>query len=266
MTPLSVVRSSFVLTVALVGLVACLATPTAAVAQTLVTPADPAGWLIGPFPLAADVDSGFEEGPDTPPFGSGSFFTAIPDPAEKVILARNDYHDLPLANLTALSFWTFIEPAATNTNNWYVNLYFDVDGDSTYDGVRLDYVPPSGSVATGVWQQWDAFAGTWNVNTGGTTTLASFLASNPDARFNAFSAPDGGAVRFNMGDTASSYVGFDGNLDGIRIAHSDVGDTTWDFEAAVDFNVTEVPVAGPLGLALLGLALAAGGWALASKL
>lgn len=259
-------RPSSVLLVSLLALAGSFATAPAALAQTAVTPADPAGWLIGPFPLVADVDFGFEEGPGTPPFGSGSFFTAIPDPGEKVILLRNDYHDLPLANLTALSFWTYIEPAATNTNNWYVNLYLDVDGDSTYDGVRLDFVPPSGSVVTGVWQQWDAFTGTWNVNTGGTTTLASFLASNPDARLNAFSAPDGGAVRFNMGNTASSYVGFDGNLDGTRIAHSDVGNTTWDFEATVDFNPTEIPVGGPLGLALLGLALAAGGWALASKL
>lgn len=126
-------------------------------------------------------------------------------------------------------------------------------------------MPPSAEVLTGVWQEWDAFTGTWNVNTGGTTTLAGFLASNPNARFNAFSTPDGGAVRFNMGDTASSYVGFDGNLDGIRIAHSDVGDTTWDFELEQDPIVLEVPVDDPTSLLLLGLLLAGIGWALASK-
>lgn len=248
------------------ALIAFLATAPAAVAQTVVTPGNLEGWLIGPFPPMADPPFGFEAGPGMPPFGTGSFFTAVPDPMEKVILARNDYHDLPLANLTALSFWTYIEPAATNTNNWYVNLYFDVDGDSTYDGVRLDYVPPSGMVMTGVWQQWDAFAGTWNVNTGGTTTLADFLASNPNARLNAFSTPDGGAVRFNMGDTASTYVGFDGNLDGVRIAHSDVGDTTWDFEVEEVAALQPIPVDDPVALALLVVALAGLGWTLASKL
>lgn len=206
-----------------------LAVPAAGFAQTVVAPADLAGWLIGPFPLGADVDAGFETGPATPPFGTGSYFTSIPDPGEKIILLRNDYHDLPLSGLTALSYWTWIDPAATNTNNWYVNLYVDANGDGSSE-TRLDYVPPSGVVMTGVWQQWDAFTGTWNVNTGGTSTLADFLAANPTARINAFDTPDGGAIRFNMGDTASSYVGFDGNLDGIRIAHDAVGDTTWDFE------------------------------------
>jgi len=66
-------------------------------------------------------------------------------------------------------------------------------------------------------------------------------------------------VRFNVGDTAASYVGFDGNLGGIHIAHTDVGDTTWDFEASQP--VTDVPTAGPVGLTLLALLLLAAGWA-----
>lgn len=233
------------------------------VAQTLVTPADPAGWLIGPFPAGAMIDAGFEEGPGTPPFGTGSYFTDVLNPMEKIILARNDYHDLPLANLTAFSFWTYIEPAATNVNNWYVNLYLDVDGDGTYDGVRLDYVPPPAMVVTGVWQVWDAFAGTWRINTGGTTTLADFLSANPNARINGFSDPNGGAIRFNMGDTQANYVGFLGNLDGVRIAHSNVGDSTWDFEVeGAGASPLEVPVLSPVGLAALALLLVAAGVAL----
>lgn len=255
-----VVRSSSVFVVALLALIGLLSASAGASAVTVVTPTAHQGWLIGPFPAMATIPFGFEAGPGTPPFGSGSFFTTVPTASEKVILARNDYYNLPLANLTAFSFWTYIEPTASNTNDWYVNLYFDVDGNGTYDNVRLDYVPPSAQVMTGVWQQWDAFTGTWNVNTGGTTTLADFLAANPNARFNAFSTPDGGAVRFNMGDTASSYVGFDGNLDGIRIAHTDVGDTTWDFETTPS-PVTEIPTAGPIGLTFLALLLLAAGWA-----
>lgn len=230
-------------------------------AQTVVTPGNLQGWLIGPF--GTDPGADFVPGPDTPPFGAGSFGVSITVPSSKIILLRNDYHDLPLSGLTALSFWTYVDPGAMNLNDWYVNLYFDVDGDSSYDGVRLDYVPPGGMVMQGVWQQWDALAGTWNVNTGGTTTLAAFLAANPNARFNAFSAPDGGAVRFNMGDTAASYVGFIGNLDGVRIAHSGVGDDTWDFEPEPPPSVLEIPTLSQAGLAALGLALlAAGAWLL----
>ncbi|MDY7094696.1 MAG: IPTL-CTERM sorting domain-containing protein [Acidobacteriota bacterium] len=225
-------------------------------AQTLVTPVDPAGWLIGPFGTPPPTD--FVEGPDAPPFGVGSFETEIEVAASKIILGRNDYHDLPLSDLTALSFWTYIDPAATNTNNWYINLYLDADGDGTYE-TRLDYVPPSGMVMQGVWQFWDAFLGTYQVSTGGTSTLADFLVANPDARFNAFNDPMALAVRWNMGDTASNYVGFLGNLDGVRIAHASVGDTTWDFDLEPDAPTVEIPTLSTLSLALLAglLALAA---------
>ncbi|MEM7482921.1 MAG: hypothetical protein AAF481_17235 [Acidobacteriota bacterium] len=192
-----------------------------------VTPDDPSGWLIGPFGAPPPVE--FVDGPDTPPLGSGSYRAAIVDPASKIILLRNEFHDLPLSDLTALSFWTYVDPVASNTNNWYVNLYLDADGDGVYE-TRLDYVPPPAQVATGMWQFWDAFLGVWQINTGGSSTLADFLIANPNARINAFNLPEGGALRWNMGDTASSYVGFVGNLDGVRVAVNGVGDVTWDFE------------------------------------
>lgn len=235
-----------------VSVVFMLAFSSAAVSQITVSPDDLQGWLIGPF--GTPPPAGFETGPDMPPAGGGSYGTEITVAASKQILLRNDLHNVPLSELSALSFWTFIDVGATNVNNWYINLYFDTDGDGTYDGVRLDYVPPSGSVAAGVWQQWDAMAGTWNVNTGGTTTLAAFLSSNPDARFNAFSTPDGGALRFNMGDTASNYVGFDGNLDLVRVAVDSLGDREWDFEL-MGPSVLEIPTADTYGLLALGLLL-----------
>lgn len=210
----------------------------AGMAQTVVVEDDLQGWLIGPFGTAPTT--GFVTGPDVPPLGTGSYSAAITVASSKIILGRNDYHDQPLANLTAFSYWTFIDVTATNTNNWYVNLYVDRDGNGTYDH-RLDYIPPSGSVVAGLWQQWDAFAGTWrDSSTAMNTTLAAFLGANPNARLNAFNDPNALAVRFNMGDTASTYVGFDGNLDGIRIALTGVGDTTWDFEPpTADLTITK---------------------------
>ena len=247
-------RNRVLLAAALVALV----TAPLALAQTVVHPGDFQGWVIGPFGTAPTA--GFVTGPATPPFGDGSYQTAITVPGSKQILARIDYHDVPLASLGALSYWTYIDPASMNVNNWYVNLYLDADGNGVSD-VRLDYIPPSGLVSTGVWQQWDALAGTWDVSTGGTTTIANFLAANPNARINAFNDPNGGAIRFNMGDTAASYVGFDGNLDGVRIAVVGGADTTWDFELAPPPSLLEVPALSPAGLAALALLLlAAGAW------
>ena len=223
----------------------------AAFTQTVVTPGEAQGWLIGPF--GADPTADFVEGPDTPPFGTGSYLTEITVPSSKIILFRVEYHDRPLADLTALSFWTYVDPAATNLNNWYVNLYLDADGDGASE-TRIDYVPPPAQVMVGVWQFWDAFAGTWS-SPGGPVTLADFLTANPDARINAFDDPLGGALRWNMGDTAANYVGFSGNLDGVRIAVDGAGDTTWDFELT-NLSVVEVPAASSWGLLLLALALA----------
>lgn len=249
-----------VLSFCLLAAVACLATAPVATAQNLVHPGDLDGWAIGPF--GTDPGAAFADGPGTPPFGTGSYGVSITVANSKIILARLDYHDLPLAGLTALSFWTYVDPGASNLNDWYVNLYVDADGNGTYD-TRLDYVPPSGMVMTGVWQQWDAFTGVWNVSTGGSSTLADFLAANPNARINAFNDANGGAIRFNMGDTASSYVGFIGNLDGIRIAHQDVGDVTWDFELQAPPSLLEIPTLSPAGFAALALLLlAAGAWLL----
>ena len=222
-----------------------------------VTPSSMEGWLSGPF--GTPPVSGFVEGPNSPPLGTGSFEAQILVPASKIILGRTDLHDQRLDQLTALSFWTYIDPAAANTNNWYINLYFDADGDGSFDN-RLDYVPPGGAVVTGVWQQWDAFTGDWrDTGAAANTTLADFLTANPDARFNAFDDPLGLALRFNMGDTAASYVGFDGNLDGVRLGLTGVGDTQWNFE--VFQSVVEIPTLSPFGLGLMAaLLLAAGLW------
>jgi len=246
-------RIPLLLFASIAAMLVCFAS--AVPAQTVVTPDNLASWLIGPFGTPPTAD--FVLGADTPPLGSGSYATEIIVANSKIILARNDYHDQPLSSLTALSYWTYIDPLAANTNNWYVNLYLDADGDGAWD-TRLDYVPPPAMVTAGIWQLWDAHVGVWD-STGGPTTLADFLIANPNARINAFDTPLGGAIRFNMGDTASSYVGFIGNLDAVRIAVSGVGDETWDFE--LFGAVQEVPALSPVGLLLLiaGLMVAAAG-------
>lgn len=217
--------------------VALFAWGAAASAQTVVVADNLQGWGIGPFGTAPTA--GFVPGPGTPPLGTGSYGTSITVPNSKIILGRNDYHDQPLSQLTALSFWTYVDVASTTSNNWYVNLYVDRDGNGTYDH-RLDYVPPTASVVKGVWQQWDAYAGTWiDSSTNMNVTLASFLSANPNARFNAFNNASAFALRFNMGDTASTYVGFIGNLDAIRVNAGGV-DNTWDFEPpTADLSITK---------------------------
>ena len=227
----------------------------AAAQPVVVTPDDLAGWLIGPF--GAPPTAEFVDGPGAPPLGNGSYRTQIAVAGSKIILGRNDYHGALLSDLTAFSYWTYVDPGASNLNNWYVNLYLDADDDGMYE-TRLDYVPPPAQVTTGVWQSWDAMAGDWIVNPGGaTTSLADFLTANPNARFNAFDNPLALAVRFNMGDTAASYVGFDGNLDGVRIAVGGVGDGEWDFERVQ--SVVAIPTLSGIGLVAVAVALLAAG-------
>lgn len=239
-----------------------LAVPVVAAAQIIVTPGNSQGWLIG------SEESGmppidYVVGPGTPPLGIGSFFTQITTSNQKIILARGDYFEAPLADLRALSYDTYLDPTATNTNNWYVNLYVSEDC-SGGNRIRLDYIPADDT--PGVWTHHDAFAGTWNVNTGGTTTISSLVAKFPKACLNAFDIPGAGALRWNMGDTASNYVGYAGNIDNIHVWFNEIApvgravaslnsDVTWDFEPA---SVPDMPAPALGGcLLLIGLAGAA---------
>ena len=204
--------------------------------QPAVAPFDPCSItgggtpINGQFELGTDTEAGlgFENGPDTPPLGTGSYFAEIYDGGSKVVAARNDYNNALLADLFAMSISTYLDPAATDNSNWYINLYADANGDGTYD-CRLDGSVPA--QAAGSWQTTDLMALTWNITCGANGTIASFVATNPNAQLiNGFNEAGFPQIVINQGDTQINYEGYMGNFDAFRIAHATVGDITWDFE------------------------------------
>ena len=193
-----------------------------------VTPSNSQGWVIAPF--GTPPPSSFSS---TQAFtGNGSLHVPITVAASKLIFGRTQYYNTPLADLTQLTYHTFIDPTSGSTNNFYINLYVDNDGNGTYDE-RLDFTPGNnGGSVTGIWQQWDAAAAGSNWRIGGVTptTLGAYKTANPNARINAFANPAYPAIAFNMGDTAANYVGFDGYIDNITINVTSVENNTYDFE------------------------------------
>ncbi len=189
------------------------------------------GWGITDFPVSTAAEFAFEDGPATPPIGIGSLEGIIPSASTKLIFARSaaEYSGLPVSGLIGLSFSTYNDALAgsTNDNNWYINLYISTAGDGNYD-CRLDYAPTQ--TADDTWEDFDAFAGSWSGSGAGCAafsgTLPTFISIYPNATFNAFSNPAEPVIRFNMGDTATGYVGYIGNIDNVRIAHADAGDIT----------------------------------------
>ncbi len=211
-------------------------------AETLVvTELDWQDWLIGPDPgNSVNPAAGWEFGPGTPPLGDGSYYTDVPNSStysKQLLLVPASWIGQSLAALTTLSYSTYVDPASATLNNWYINLYIDRDNNGTFE-TRLDYVPGSfgnPAVVAGTWQTWDARGGTWYIavgaGAGGTTTLPAFLTTYPNAKLYAFNSSYPPIV-FNMGDTASTYQGFIGNLDNVTLALAGLA-YTYDFEPLV---------------------------------
>ena len=194
------------------------------------------------------ISYGYEPGPAVPPVGPDSFFAEINANQQKVTLGYSALHQVRLADVEELSFWTYIDSASTNgkaddTFNWYANIYVDKTGDGTYDE-RIDFAATNTSTDT-----WAKFNITTGTITGGASvgdTFVEYLAANPDAEFNAFNSAGGLAFRLNQGDTSSTYNGFVGNLDAVTIDLAGGEATTFDLTAVPE------PTAVLAGLSLLG--------------
>ncbi|MEM9293897.1 MAG: hypothetical protein AAGD01_19620 [Acidobacteriota bacterium] len=236
------------------GLALNLAGALPAAAQIPVTPEDSAGWLIGPATAGPIPLSEFVQGPETPPLGSGSLAVRIDEANSKLGLGRNDRNGDDIDLLTALSYDVYLSPTATNANPFYVNLYIDTTGAGNSHDLRLDFAPPTSVVG---WQSFDArTAPFWLADgMGPAQSLDDQLTSFPDARLAPapFNVTDFPAIILNMGDTASSYIGFDGAIDNVVIA-----DDVYDFELSLIEPVVAIPTLGEAGAVALALLLALG--------
>ena len=136
---------------------------TANAATVVVTPADlGSGWY--PADTRAPGTGLFENGPDTPPLGTGSFELTTNTNPEKVQLFTDAYDGVPLADIDALSYSTYRDPSSTGfiAGVSALNLRIDTDNDGQ-PNAYLVYEPyqseGNAAVQTGVWQTWDAING-----------------------------------------------------------------------------------------------------------
>lgn len=211
-------------------------------AALVVHPGNLQGWFIGStltMPSFAD----FVNGPGVPPLGSGSYRVEVTTPGTKVQMGRADYNGTPFSSLS-ITYNTHRE-ASANLQGWYVNIYVDRTGSSTTADCRIDFNPQSGPLNTWVTHN-TATDSRWIVSTGACpgfsplNTLLTFSqvvsALPPATVIRSPFTPGAPAIVFNMGDSASTYVGYKGAIDAITI-----NGTTWDLElvgppaASVDF-------------------------------
>lgn len=250
--------------IALALLVALLVAPAAA-AQTVVFPSNLQGWELQTVPGAVEDPATppsvvFESGPATPPLGVGSLQLSPGSDGDSGAAARNpNFNAVPLDELSALSYQTYVDQAGTGSEAPFLTLSIDLDGDLDTSGdsdtdvwifepafQTAAFVPPGvtpqGPVAVDTWQLWDAEAGAWYSATGlagsgpGTdvVSLDTLREAAPNAILrNTGGDFGGGAVRVATGLSAAEWSDFVGNVDSFQITTTP-GSTTFDFEPDSD--------------------------------
>jgi len=173
----------------------------------------------------------FADGPGTPPLGTGSLTANIDIPNKKLFFhqtyANAGSYGIPASTLS-FSYSTFTDSTATNTNNWYANIYVVLDptgsplpGNPAFWGsancLRLDFIPAD-NPADATWRNY-ALTDAQNMpttnnrcggaSTGVPTTWGNFKATYPNALI--------WRIAVSIGDTASSYIGYSGAIDNIII-------------------------------------------------
>jgi hypothetical protein len=237
---------------ALIGALVCAAatsmTGTVVAATEVVTPADlGSGWY------EADTrppgTGTFENGPGTPPLGTGSFELSTPDSTAKVQLFTDAYDGVRLADIDGIGYSTYRDPASTGfiAGVAALNLRVDLTGDGQPDAYMV-YEPyqdqGNAAVQTGVWQDWDAYRGgaaKWWINTGAAgcgqatpCTWSTIVAAFPNATIEegvncgpgGVKTPCPGSLGVNQGSGNSGIIS---NVDALYVSVNGA-ETTYDFE------------------------------------
>lgn len=206
-----------------------------------ITPASLDGFatqIIGEPPTATIQ---FVPGPGTPPNGSGSVQLATGANGDGAAqLRQSQYNLVPLADITSLSYNTYISAFGSGGQAPYLVLninfgtgtsvdellFFEpVYQDGTYSG---DPVPNQGSPVLNTWQTWDALRGGWHTGGGPPLiTLAHYITLHPNARI--INSPTGGGLRIVAGLGAPDWNNFVGNVSSLTVGVNGVN-TTYAFQ------------------------------------
>jgi len=185
-------------------------------------------------PLTASIN--FMSGPATPPgLGRGSVQLSVgANGAGLAELRQSQYDQIRLADLTALSYSTYVSAFGTGGQTPYILLDINFGVGTTIDEqlyFEPVYQPTQGTLTLNTWQTWNALSGNWHTGSGAPLfTLATYLTAHPDARI--INSIDGGGLRIAAGRSTPDWDNFVGNFDQLIIGVS--GDSvTYDFDTAV---------------------------------
>jgi hypothetical protein len=205
------------------------------------------GWY--PADTRAPGTGTFENGPTTPPLGSGSFELKTITNPEKVQLFTDAYDNVALSSITALGYSTYRDPSSTGfiAGVAALNLRVDLTGDGQPDAYFV-YEPyqdqGNAAVQTGVWQSWDAYRGgaaKWWINSGAggcgqntpcawSTIVAAFpnatIQEGPNCGPGGVIVPCPGSLGVNQGSFNSGIIS---NVDALSVGVSGAT-TTYNFE------------------------------------
>jgi hypothetical protein len=187
----------------------------------------------------------FISGPGTPPVGSGSFQLSTPLSNDKGYLFNYEHIGTPLNAIQEISYSTYLTTASAASPSQVpaLNIEVDVNGSDPGGFTTLVFEPVynlnQGTVTTGSWQAWDAYASGnavwWSSNPIASApdrdtfvSWATILAANPNAVI-------AGGFGVNQGGGNTGVVGA---ADALRIAYGG-NSITYNFEPDVSCYFTD---------------------------
>lgn len=118
--------------------------------------------------VASLATGAFVTGPSTPPLGAGSFEMSTPLATDKGTLFNYDHVGIRLADINAIRYATFRDPASTAPAVQLptINIEVDFNGPDLTGGFTSlvfepVYNPDEGAIQSGIWQTWNAIPGIW---------------------------------------------------------------------------------------------------------
>jgi|SRR5215471_15105365 len=255
----------------------CASPPVTCPECTVVTPCNmlEKGWAVQILTDSETCPStgtfSFQTGPQCAPAMTGSAkFDIGPDGASDVRFRNSNFDGTKLSDLTALSYYTYIQVAKSPFVAPYLALTLDLNGNGVFDDFLTDDViffepvyqdgtyqacpggssaPVQGPVASCTWQSWHAIDGFWwsgadLLAAGGNipcfTTIPDYLNRPGHGNAKILNPSNcGGGVRISAGEGRGPWDCFIGNVDKFTIA---VGNSVPAQTVTYDFEPADCPI------------------------